>query len=272
MTHRLSQIAPVVAAATAVFALAGCGNGGWQGWKPGSKTAESETGARGRYTILLYADGEPGHMARMQHYKQAAQEDTGWGDLRVVHKQAGSELFRGTYPSTEAAQDDLKKAKQYVAPAGVNVFAQAMIVPLPGQHVGPSEWDLTNACGAYSVAIAVFYDVPKADYVGRKQFAVDYCTQLRQEGKEAYYHHGPSQSTVTVMAFPESAIQMVTDGSRVRPKVLDPRVTQVMDEFEFLAVNGRKQKQTVINPRTGKAEWAYARSHPVHIPRKKDTP
>jgi len=272
MTHRLSQIASVVAAATAVLALAGCGDGGWQAWKPNAQSADSDAGAPGRYTILLYADGEPGHAARMRHYKQAAEQDTGWEDLRVVHKQASSELFRGTYSSTGAAQEDLKESKRYVAPAGVNVFARAIIVPLPGRHVGPPEWDLTNARGAYTVAIAVFYDVPEADYVGRKQFAVDYCTQLRQEGKEAYYYHGPSQSTVTVMAFPETAIQMVTDGSRIRPKILDPRVTEVMDEYEFLAVNGRKQKQTIINPKTGKAEWAYARSHPVHIPRKKDNP
>ena len=231
-----------------------------------SKSAHNE----GEYTILLYVLKSADHVERIKDFKTQTEKDTKWKSLFVVHKAGHSELYWGKYATLRQAQKDLKKAKAYRTAVGIPAYAKSMVMPLPGKDIGPPEWNLLNAKGAYTVVVAVFYNVPEANYYGRKQNAVAYCRQLREKGEEAYYHHGISQSTVSIGTFPESAVRMVTRRGVSRPEIQDPRVEAIRRRFKYIAVNGWSQKETVINPKTGRAEWDTAKPRLYRIPRRKE--
>ena len=234
MTH--ATIARVSLGVLVVAAGAGCGQGKLA--NPFADRGSAKDGAR--FTILLFSNDGPGHAAQAELYRQRTAQHAGWRDLRVVHHATHSELWWGGYATIEAAQDNLKKAKAYVTPARVPVYAKALVIPLPVEDVGPPPWRLSGIRGEWTVVVASFYDVPEANYFGRKENAVEYCKQLRSEGREAYYHHGPARSNVTVGSFPASAARLPPSGQG-EPKVLDWRLGRTMKDFEFLAVNGRKE-------------------------------
>ena len=247
-------------------ATSGCGPGGGQPLFQLGPNPE----AMEEYTILLSTMTGPQHVQQAKYYREQTDKDTHWPGLFVVHKDEHSELFWGKYASHADARKDLKKAKDYRTAIGIPVYAQAMIVPLPGKGFGPPEWDLLNAKGEYTVVVAVFYDVPQAKYYGRKNHAVVYCRQLREKGEEAYYHHGPSQSSVTIGLFPASAVQMVEQKETVRPVIVEPRIEAIVAKYPKAAVNGYAERQAVIDPVTGKAKREWAKPYPVHIPRREE--
>jgi len=238
------------------------------------------------HTILLYSFAGANHVREAKSFKLKAAKYTQWTDLFVIHEADRSALYWGKYPNTKAAQTNLRRAKNYRTPAKVPVFAKALVVMLPGSEVGPRQWNLAYVDGAYTVAIAVFYDVPKDNYFGRKKYAVMYCRQLRQQGKEAYFRHGPARSTVTIGAFPESAIQMVRKGPKTVPVIRDSKINAILAKYPDMAVNGRRRKVYLpkipdpgkvardrkIRNKRGKAEEVVIPSALVRIPAKKFGP
>jgi len=245
--------------------------------------------SNGGYTILLYVLRSVDHVERIKEFKEQTAKDTGWKGMFIVHKAEDSELYWGKYATYEAAAKDLKnKAKKYRTKLGVPAYAKAIVVPIPGKDVGPPEWNLLNAKGAYTVVVAVFYNidtlkyydpksrkyrVEKIGYRTRKIDAVEYCRELREKGEEAYFHHGPSQSKVTVGAFADSAVVMVERDGVTKPEIREPRIDAIVRKYKFLAVNGYSEKRSVINPKTGKVERVHAKPCLVHIPRRnKETP
>ena len=123
---------------------------------------------------------------------------------------------------------------------------------MPGSDAGASEWDIASCRGSYSLLVAVFQDQPaaKPPYVGRRDFAVNYCRQLRQQGREAYYHHGPRSSSVTIGSFGRDAVQIDKEqvipqggGRAIRREVktpIDRTLLRLMQEFPWRAYNGRE--------------------------------
>ena len=261
-------------------ALAGCQQGADGTWQPAvpawNPFEEAPQPGADQYAVLLVSLRDPvPHVEMAKRHKEGLAKYAKWDDVYIVHKEGHSDVYRGRYRSIEAAQGHLKAAKRYISPNGTRPYASAIVVPLPGKNPGPAEWDLSTAPGAYSVVIAIFYDVPEAKYFGRKKFAVDYCRQLREEkGEQAYYRHGPAQSSVCIGTFPEDAVQMVKDeqGRDVRPEVRDRRIHAIMAKYPYLADNGRERITTVINPRTGRPERIKVKTYPVHIPKKGPIP
>ncbi len=189
----------------------------------------------------------------------------------IVNKTDHSALYWGKYRTPKAAQANLKLAKSYRTSAGIPLFAKSIIMPLPGKQIGPGEWNLANATGKHTVIVAVFYNVPEADYVGRKRFAVQYCKQLRDKGLEAYYRHGPAKSFVTIGAFGASAVEKVTEGKKTRIIIHEQRIKEIMKRFPFLAVNGRKEYVVRLDPKTRRQKRVAAKSYPDLIHPKKGT-
>jgi hypothetical protein len=215
-------------------------------------------------SIALISLQGSGHEARAEMLRQDLSAKTGW-DLFLYTRGNATAVMRGRYPSLDAAQNDLAASKRHLyndAP----IFRGAMIVPLATADVGPEEWNLENCRGSYSVVVAVFYDDPEHDYVGRKKFALDYVRELRQKGENAFYYHGPSKSSVTIGDFPADAVvETPVAGKAARVDIRDPRIKQVMTRHPLLAVNGRE-----FNTRQpGAAEWKKAESYPIEIPKPK---
>lgn len=234
------------------------------------------------YTILLKSFTGPGHVTQSKRYKENTEGIAGWKGLYVVHRDQHSDLCWGKYPSIEAAQPDLKKAKALRSDLNLPVYQRPMVIHVPGKHVGPLKWDISAAAekGAYyTVLIATFYNVPEATigrshkrYVGRKKFAVDLCRKLRKEGYEAYYDHGPVQSNVMIGAFPESAVRTVYQKRIAMHKVVDPQARRILanPRFRFLAVNNRRKQIVRKDPRTGKTTARDELSMLIRIPPRKD--
>lgn len=217
-------------------------------------------------TILLCLVPGPNHAADAEAYKDTVAKATGWQDLYVVHQAEWSELYRGRYLSMQQAQRDLKRAKAWRDSRGLLPFAQALVMPLPAKQVGPPEWNLQRTSGVFTVAVAEFYDVPEASYVGRRDFAVQCCRELRSQGLEAYYHHGPLKSFVCVGSFPESSYPSVNEGGTVKRVVRDQRIETLLKRFPYLAVNGR-QDIHVMETEPGKPARLATASYVMEIPR-----
>ncbi len=238
-------------------------------------TAVDGAGDGKPWTILLHTHANPStHREEAELFKQRISERVGWDGVYAVHREGSSQLFWGRYASVEDASENLARAKEYVTPAGVPVFRQAMVVPVPGKDrpaSGTNALALQNARGTYSVLVGVFYDVPKADYVGRRSFAEQYARELRNEGFEVYYFHGPIRSGVTVGSFPSEAVSFTRDASTgaMIPNYSDA-IQKVLDHprFEYLAVNGWAERWKVRNPQTGKVESIPQRPYAVKIPQK----
>ncbi len=251
----------------AVLLAGGLAAGGCRGgkmvlrwpWSPGDKED-------GGYTILLKVVSGENHIAGAENLKGLTEQETKWKGIFVVHKSGQSQVCWGTYQSVSASQKNLKKAKAFRTSDGAAFFTGAMVIPIPGKHIGPPEWDLTSAVGKHTLLVAAFHDVPEKKYVGRRRFAVQYCRRLRENGYEAYYHHGLGSSTVTIGAFSSSSIQQDSSGEK---RIVDPKIAGLIKDFPHLAVNGNAVARKVYDPRTRTYQSVQRRTYLVRVPRRK---
>ena len=135
-------------------------------------------------------------------------------------------------------------------------FRFATIAQLPHEGSGHPEWNLDNAAGYWSLQVAVFYNVDEMRQ--RRRAAVEYCKLLREQGVDAYYHHGDQNSEVCVGLFPAEAVQQVTEKDaytgalRVGFKIADPRLMDLQKQHPHCIENGFK----VYRGRSGAATVA----------------
>ncbi len=248
----------------------------------GIKPKRDTSGAakEGSYTILLYVcRGLGSHIAQAKRYKANTEKYAGWKHLFIVHREGYSQLFWGKYATVKDAQPNLKKAKGYLAPAKVKVFAAAVVVLLPGKEdIGPPEWNLDNTDAKYisTVLVAEFHDDPdtfigktKIPYVGRKKFAIEYCKEIRKVGMAAFYRHGEVDSIVTVGLFGKNAVQNTKQGGKIVQTIKDRAINVILAKFPQLAVNGLQKIVPSVNP-DGKTYRRIAMpSYLMKIPREK---
>ncbi|HUT57429.1 MAG TPA: hypothetical protein VNA25_06220 [Phycisphaerae bacterium] len=225
------------------------------------------------YTIRLTVFTGPHHVADSSRCKRATGELTGWKGLFVVHEQASSTLYVGHYATTGAARKDMEVIRRWTTPADLRPFQLAVIVRRAVENVGPPEWDLTSAVGDYTVVVGTFCNEPKQGIRNRKQYAVANCRDLRAKGYDAYYHHGPAQSLVTIGAFPQSSFKTVeVRPDEVTTNLNDERIKQIFKQFPYLAVNGYQEIVTATNPQTGKPEKRITCTYVTAIPRRQSVP
>jgi len=236
-----------------------------------------------RYTVLLEVMDRPDyHVEDARYWKEQAEQQTHWRDIYVIHEDGQSKLYRGKYSSLSKAEVALAEARRFHTrpapkmPQGVAVFAMAKIVPAPGLDMGPPEWMLTNDTPEvrYTLVVAQFYS--QVGYREPEKYAVEYCTQLRNRGYEAFLYHTPAKSYVTLGDFPESAYQMTTTRTTARmganrglafPAITDPKLQSLVREFPELAVNGRRNIVRQVDPNTGKEKEYADPSFIMAIPR-----
>lgn len=258
-------------AATATGPAAGSPDTLW------SDLDQSARASGGRFTVLLQTYTGADHAETAGYVKDRLAEELGWKDLSVVTAGDHSLLYWGSAETFEQAKPLLKRAREHKAANGVHPFATAIITVTPGSDVGPPEWNLSNCNGEYSLLVAEFQDDPKANYIGRREFAVAYCRQLRQDGYEAYYRHGPSTSSVTVGCFGPDAIRYRKERqwpegqdqpviiTRAEPAA--PELLALMKKFPYCAYNGRKS-YTVIRDNAGReVQRKVVPSAPVRVPK-----
>lgn len=192
----------------------------------------------------------------------------------------------GKFRTIEEVQGNLRQAKAYRAQNGQTVFFPVVKI-IPGQDIGPAEYNLRNQPGPFHLVIALFQDDAKANYIGRKKFAVDFCKQLRQSGYEAYFLHVAGVSYVVLGSFGPDAVvvkplvinpnesedqvayRIINRHQGVTIEFRDARILNYQKDFPRLAINGQGAltDRIMINPRTGSAVVDPKTHKPVYLPR-----
>ena len=241
----LTRAATILLAAWACGVLLGCGGAG----------GGLDTGLFGpkvRYTVLLKQFHDNGHQDFAKTWKESLATGRGWEDLYIITSGNHSELYWGNYTSRSKAERQCEIAKAHRRADGVAPLLGAVVAIAPGTVAGPPEWDISRCPGTYSLLVAVFQDQPDASppYVGRREYAVAYCRRLREEGREAYYYHGPTSSSVTIGSFGPEAIETKQQLQRrpgqrrpahiTRSVIVDPRLKALKNEFPNRLWNGRE--------------------------------
>jgi hypothetical protein len=155
--------------------------------------------------------------AEAKHYRDTMEKQSGMKDWWVLHQQDSSTLYYGYYRSiqkdakdgkdrkdAERMVSDLKHIRELKDADDSSYFPLSLPVqiPQPGDE-GPPEWNLLNTPKKdyWTILIGVYRDHPD-----RKKAAVDAVRQLRKDGKEAYYLHGETTSTICIGAWPREAL------------------------------------------------------------------
>jgi hypothetical protein len=150
-------------------------------------------------------------------------------------------------------------------------FMLASMDLLPTRRSAQSAWDLNNVEGYWSLQVGVFYNT--SDFQSRRAAAEEYCRVLREDGEEAYFHHGPVNSSVCVGVFPFEAVsEVVTEkplaGQAVRRiAVIDPRMSELQERFPHNLENGHTVYDIRRDPQSGSVVERVPRSSfPVLLP------
>jgi hypothetical protein len=261
----------LVIAGLAVFAAAGRGCESTGGPGGGARWGAAQQGGE-QWTIRCVESTAPQRRRVIEAYAEGLKRVGGIdpGRVRVSHEPTRSVLFYGTYQKvynaekrtmqfSEAMTRDIKLIRSLTM-NGQYPFLLAEPEPLEHKEPGPPEWDLTKAPGAYALQIAVFYNEGK--FQQRELAAVQYCQALREEGVEAWYHHGThGRSIVCVGHFPASAVIEQPDGTReYSPDVA--RLQASHEDFGYNLINGR-----IVKRRQGDGELKPIPSFLVRIPK-----
>lgn len=262
--------------------------------------------ADARYTLLCSIYTGPSHYKRAEELRNkltAASKLTGF---YLVRGDGQTTLYHGYYRAFEPeidpaaaslAQADKRTIETTIDAAGVTIIRSAIFVPMESPDpTAPSEWDLRNATGQYSLQIAAYKDHPD-----RKQAAVDTVRDMRKAGIDAYFFHGPTASSVCVGAWPKQAVvQRDVDEVRISGKnpalvlppgmtapgntaidekgrrlqvvapkleVVDPTLLAAMKQYPEHAVNGMVNTRKAKDPATGALLDAPDPSYLIEIPR-----
>ena len=150
-------------------------------------------------------------------------------------------------------------------------FIYAMMEELPTTRPRRPDWDLAKADGYYSLQIALFFN---NDVIRNRRFlAGEYCRELREQGIEAYYHHGVAKSIVCVGLFSERAVQAVKEKAaftgivQVTNKIVDQRLLGLQSRYPYNLHNGHRVNEIVYNRRTGETTRVPFPSFVVIVPR-----
>lgn len=204
----------------------------------------------------------------------------------VQHEDDRSRIFCGEYPLRYGAPpkrgtgsqapsepeieltDAIKHDLEFVRGLAIDQrypFFSARPIPKPVADVGPPEWDLRNTRGAYTLNVGVTYSTATLhDY---KDAAVQWVTDLRRRGYQAYYYHDPvkPRSSVCVGTFGEDALIVSPDGHRRYSDAVN--ALRDKEELHWNLENGARTFRSATGP-DGKHVRMPNESFLVKIPQK----
>lgn len=271
----------------ATLCLGGCGDDGRNGSDWSLQAPDWLKPARDRrpeYSILLGRFYGTGHREQAESLDLRCRREAGWQETFVVHEANRSSVYRGAFADRQAAREPLVNTKRFRTPDGAMPFVMSILVPYPRREpVGDERYDLSRIEeGTYTVVVEVYYDetdseetylaaegrTSKRRVTDRYLAAARRCEELREEGQEAYYYHGPGNSLVTVGIFPDSSIQIEMVDGKEEKRIVDPRMNAVLRAHPHLYINGIKREfATAAEGRDGApVQFLYRPTYPVLIP------
>ena len=236
------------AEAAAVFGpSATSGRAGREGDAP---RAESDPAAAdGGWAVLLERVTPAMASAQGLSHQQLARrrvallaQATGRNDLAVRGLESGSAVVLGSFatPDDPAAIDALRQTQATVV-NGTRPFALAFLIPPAWDDKGGiPQLNLENAAAAAGRPVAYTLQVEQYDSADRSlraQTAEDRTMELRRQGEQAFYFHGPRFSIVTVGLF--GPAEWDPTFQRASQRILD-----VQERFPNVLLNGRPYRVT----------------------------
>lgn len=265
--------------------LASCTNGGasgdgWDWLRPKGGGHTPGPDEESCQIVCLRAEG-PDRIPFADQMAEALKRVRGIdpGRVRVVHKPRESVITYGPYAVVTDAQGafqmtpQLRNDLKFIRSLSVgdqSPFLQAVHERIPRPGVGPSEWDLRNASGVYTLQVGLFYNT--AGFKERKEAAVEWVRDLRSRGYEAFFYHDDTKgvSGVYVGNFDDSAVigARTTIKQRGATEVhvgghaqdYAPHVIALMRQPEF--------QYTLVNMAIEKINGVPRPSILVHIPKR----
>ncbi len=260
--------------------LAGCASGGG-GWTVSPQPAGEEE----IWAIRCVTLQGPQQMERAERYADAIRQVPNLDPklVRVLADDDGTAVYYGRYRRVYDSETgnpryepdpgrdlEMIRALRFEG-SDVWPFILASMDLLPTYQPTHPEWNLARQAGFWTLQVGVFYNT--GTFRSRRSAAEKYCAELRAQGEEAYYHHGPAQSSVTIGLFPRGAIARVQQEHPLSGKVtlttevVEPRIIELQKEYPFNLHNGHKMYDIVHDPRTGEVkERVPLPSFPVMLP------
>lgn len=175
--------------------------------------------------------------------------------VQVYHDPESSSLFYGRYAARYSdagarsfapdPEPDLQLIRSLSFPVGGELarpFALAQLDVVPTPSTTDSAWNLNNASGYWSLQVGVFYNT--REMTERRSAAEQYCKLLREQGEEAYFHHGRDRSSVCIGTFPQGAIAQMTQEDpmtgrmTVKARIVDKKMLELQKRFPHNLENG----------------------------------
>lgn len=192
--------------------------------------------------------------------------------VRTYDDKTGAESYR---PDPLRDLEMVRSLSLTIEGRAVWPFVHATMAALPTQAGRLAKWDLTNNPGHYSLQIAVFYNT--ADMRSRKQAAEEYCKILRDQGDEAWYHHGDTNSCVFIGSFPKEAIQasrrenQYSGSVEFIERIVDPKLIATQKKFPHNTHNGATFFEVSVDPKTRQKKREPHTSFAVQVPKRQGT-
>lgn len=180
----------------------------------------------------------------------------GLGEAFLEQREKAIIVGFGAFESpNDQSRGELERIRAITLPDGTS-FASAMLTPPEGQEPVSnfSEWDLSTLRqrygkrAEYTLQVAVYRRLDGKDATPQElqQFraaAEKACAELRAQGEEAFYFHGPRESSVTIGVFAEEDYTMKAVGrdGTVRTGALkeSPAVLAAKARHPHLLLNGK---------------------------------
>jgi hypothetical protein len=162
---------------------------------------------------------------------------SGFADVFVIHGADSATVCVGHFSTSDesAALKTLKRLKDVRDEAGRPIYYKSKVIPIP-EPMPKNPWPIEGAPDKryFSLQVAVWRG---AGFMAKAQA---YAAELRQEGYEAYVHHGDDISMVTLGSFGMDVFENPSVYGRigVRPKIVSPVVLGLMKRFPCLRVDG----------------------------------
>lgn len=217
------------------------------------RTLFSPTGAKAddaSWTIVIAAYRGPDRERRAASDLNLVRVQAALADAYVDDRGEATVIAYGRYddPEDRRAQADLDRIRNFDY-QGSRPFSGAILSPPSAAKLGSApQYDLRNVKSRignwviYSLQIGAYGRIdraPNAKEIAEFRKAAEQAViQLRREGEEAFYYHGPTMSSVLVGAWGANDFEPSTDPFSP-PRYESPAIKEARREFPYNLFNGQ---------------------------------
>ena len=204
----------------------------------------NDPGRRGWTLRVARFEGEDRH-GEAYRLIETLRERMGLAEVWVEDDGRSATVYHGRWrkredPRAQTALEQLQKMAE--SSKGDERLTRAMaglavlpVAELAGGGGASDPLDARQYAGKFTVQVAAFND----DFPGdRRAGAEQYARELREQGHEAYFYHGPRFSLVTLGIFDENDWQPRKDPRGFLVDVPGSRMQQLMQDFPYNRING----------------------------------